>query len=335
MFRSMKLATVPLLLLTLLHLVAIFAGFFAPYSYREQNRQSPRAAPARIGFVGANGSWGLRPMVETGQGPVPLRFLVRGSSYSFLGLFDTDWHLFGVDPPHRAFLLGTDALGRDYLSRLLYGGQVSLTAGLLAATIALSLALSLGAIAGYRGGMTDDLIMRASDVFLSLPWLYMLLAARAFLPLDLDPASAFLVIVMLLGLLGWAAPTRVLRGIVLSATQRDYVQAARSAGAGHAHLLRHHVLPQTYGVLLVQAALLVPAYMLAEVTLSFVGLGVGEPRPSWGNMLANLSRTSLLAARWWMFSPALVLVAVTWLYQSVLSSLRHVGLRSLELGSSE
>ena len=310
--------------LVFVHLVAVLAGFFAPYSYREQNRATPRAAPTNIRFIDDEGRWHVRPFIDAvGDGVVvPLRFFVRGSSYELFGLVRSDLHLFGVDEPHRVFVLGTDALGRDYFSRLLYGGQLSLTAGLMAAGLALATALVLGAVAGYGGRALDGVIMWTGDIFLSLPWIYMLLAARAFLPLDMEPGDAFLVIVMLLGVLGWAAPMRIVRGIVLSAKEREFVAAARSAGAGHVHILTRHVLPQTYSVLATQAALLIPAYILAEVTLSFVGLGVGEPRPSWGNMLAELPRTSVLSQEPWTFAPAILVVTVTWLYHSVLSSLR-------------
>jgi len=310
--------------LVCVHLVAVLAGFFAPYSYREQNRTTPRAAPTNIRLIDDDGRWHARPFIDAagGGGVVPLRVFVRGSSYELLGLVRSDLHLFGVDEPHRVFVLGTDALGRDYFSRLLYGGQLSLTAGLMAAGLALATALVLGAAAGYGGRALDGVIMWTGDVFLSLPWLYILLAARAFLPLDMEPGDTFLTIVVLLGVLGWAAPMRIVRGVVLSAKKREFVDAARSAGASHVHILTRHVLPQTYSVLATQAALLIPAYMLAEVTLSFVGLGVGEPRPSWGNMLAEVPRTSVLSQEPWTFAPAIMLVAVTWLYHSALSSLQ-------------
>ena len=317
------------------HLVAVLAGFFAPYSYREQNRATPRAAPTNIRFIDDEGRWHARPFIHAagGRDVVPLSFFVRGSSYELFGLVRSDLHLFGVDEPHRVFVLGTDALGRDYFSRLLYSGQLSLTAGLMAAVLALATALVLGAAAGYGGRALGGVIMWTGDVFLSLPWIYMLLAARAFLPLDMEPGETFLVIVMLLGVLGWAAPMRIVRGIVLSAKEREFVDAARSAGAGHVHILTRHVLPQTYSMLATQAALLIPAYMLAEVTLSFVGLGVGEPRPSWGNMLAELPRTSVLSQEPWTFAPAILLVTVTWLYHSVLSSLQKRDLDAADSGN--
>lgn len=308
--------------LVAVHLAAALAGFLAPYSYREQNRTTPRAAPTDIRFIDDEGRWHVRPFIYAAGSDdvVPLRFFVRGSSYELFGLVRSEVHLFGVDEPHRVFVLGTDPLGRDYFSRLLYGGQLTLAAGLLASIIALTIALVLGTAAGYGGRTLENVIVWVGDVFLSLPWLYLLLAARAFLPLDMAPGDAFLTIVVLLGVVGWAAPMRIVRGVVLGAKAREFVDAARVAGAGHVHILIRHILPQTYSVLATQATLLIPAYMLAEVTLSFVGLGVNEPRPSWGNMLAELPRTSVLSPEPWTFAPAILLVAVTWLYHSVLSS---------------
>ena len=167
-----------------MHLVAVLAGFFAPYSYREQNRATPRAAPTNIRFIDDEGRWHARPFIYAAGGGdvVPLSFFVRGSSYELFGFIRSDLHLFGVDESHRVFVLGTDALGRDYFSRLLYGGQLSLTAGLLAAVLALATALVLGAAAGYGGRALDGVIMWTGDVFLSLPWIYMLLAARSVSP---------------------------------------------------------------------------------------------------------------------------------------------------------
>ena len=218
--------------------------------------------------------------------------------------------LFGLDDGEPLFLLGTDSYGRDCLARLLHGGQVSLTAGLLAALVSCALALLLGGMSGYRGGWTDRVIMHVSDLFLALPWLYLLFAVRAFLPLDLEPGRAFGAIVLLLGVIGWARPGRLVRGVVLSAKEREFVVAARAFGARDGYILRKHVLPQALGVLLTQAALLMPVYVLAEVTLSFVGLGVAEPLPSWGTMLASLleytcsPRRGGCSPRAWLWSPS-------------------------------
>jgi len=317
-------ARISLGLLVVIHVFALIAGFIAPYSFREQMRESPRAAPSRLTLFDDEGSLALRPHVRVGedQRSVPLRWFVRGSRYRLLASFSSDVHLFGVDPPHRVFLLGTDALGRDGFSRLVYGGQLSLLAGLFATGIAVSIALVTGTLAGYGGRWLDGAIVWASDVFLSLPWLYILLAARAFLPLDMDPRAAFIAIVLLLGGLGWAGPMRIVRSSVRGVMERDHVMAARSAGASHARVMWHHVLPQAVAPVATQAALLAPAYMAAEVTLSFVGLGIREPVPSWGNLLAEAARAGIVSADLWLFAPAFMLVLVTWLYHQTLAAER-------------
>ena len=321
---------ISLVVLAGFHVLAVFAGFFAPYSYREQHRSYPLAPPMRPHlfhdgvFEGGPFVYPLHPTDDGGyeldrSRTVALRWLARGPTYTLLGILESDIHLFGVDGGEPVFLLGTDALGRDYLSRLLYGGQVSLSAGIVGTALAMVVAIALGGFAGYFGGLADSLIMRAADVFLSLPWIYVLLGARAFLPLDMEPWTAFLVIVGLLGTLGWAGPARVVRGVVASSLSREFVTAARSAGATDTHVLVRHILPQAWGVVLTQAAILVPAYMLAEVTLSFLGLGVAEPVPSWGNMLAAFHQDGLLSLRLRLLSPAVCMVAIAWLYHSVFS----------------
>lgn len=274
-----------LALLGAVHGAVLLAGFLAPYDPAEQDRRHPYAPP---------GIAGCEP------GPCPVRWLVR----------DAKGHrrLFGVDAPARVFVLGSDQYGRDQLARLLHGGRVSLAAGLLAAALSLGAGWLAGAVAGYRGGWLDAVLMRASEFFLALPWLYLLFAVRAFLPLEVPPERALLLIAGIIGLAGWARPARLVRGVVLSAKERGYVLAARGFGASHFHILRRHVLPQTVGVALTQAALLVPQYVLAEVTLSFLGLGVGEPVASWGNMLAALAQYHVLVSYWWMVLPGVAMV---------------------------
>jgi peptide/nickel transport system permease protein len=141
-----------------------------------------------------------------------------------------------------------------------------------------------------------------------LPWLYLLLGLRAFLPLAVNPLEAFLIIVIVIGFVGWARPARLIRGVVLSVKERDFVRAARGFGAPDRYLLLRHILPETSGVLLTQAAILVPQYVLAEMTLSFLGLGVPQPLASWGNLLANLQQYSVLVSYWWMYLPAAAMV---------------------------
>ncbi len=221
--------------------------------------------------------------------------------------------------PGKIFLAGTDAYGRDQFSRFLYGGRISLFAGLMATVISLSLGTLLGGIAGFYGCWVDELIMRTAEIFLAVPWLYLLFAVRAFLPLEITPNAIFLLLITVMGAIGWARPARLIRGVVLSAKERDYVLAAKGFGASDIYLMRRHVLPQAFSVALTQAALLIPRYVLAEVVLSFFGLGVSEPAPSWGNLLANLRQYDVLESYWWMFLPALALIPVFLAYYSLFS----------------
>ncbi|MFI5110118.1 MAG: ABC transporter permease [Terriglobales bacterium] len=310
--------------LVALHAAALFAGFLAPYDFATQNRSLAFVPPARLRFVDNSGRFRLRPFVygarlhqgsfteyeEYRSREFPLRFFVLGEPYKIFGMWNARLHLFGIDEPGRILLMGSDGFGRDLFSRLLYGSRISLFAGLLAAVLSLGIGLFLGAFSGFYGGWLDDAIMRVSEVFLALPWVYLLLALRAFLPLRLNPAAAFFLLIGVIGFVGWARPARLVRGVVLSARERAFVLAARGFGASGPYLLRRHALPQTFGILLTQAALLVPQYILAEVTLSFLGLGVAEPVPSWGNMLADLQQYHVLASYWWMLIPGFALVPV-------------------------
>jgi len=317
-----------------LHLAVACAGFFAPYDPAVQDRSHPYAPPMRLHFVDARGGMHLRPFAytqrlragtfdeyeEDSAQAIPIRFFVRGAPYGVFKALPFRLHLFGADAP--VYLLGADAYGRDLLSRIVFGGQVSLLAGLLGAGLTLSIGLCIGAVAGFCGGWKDDVLMRVAELFLALPWLYLLFAMRAFLPLSVPPVKAFLLVVGVLGAVGWARTARMVRAIVLSAKERNFVRAARGFGATSYYLLYRHVLPQTSGVVLTQAAILVPQFVLAEMTLSFLGLGVPEPVPSWGNLLAALQHYNVLVSYWWMYLPALAMVPFFLGYLAIASLLQ-------------
>ncbi len=317
-------------LLVGLHGVILLAGFFAPYDSKEQDRNFPYAPPTRLHFAGPSG-FHFRPfvyaVVSDSEGfrddrsqEYPVHFFARGSSYS-LGIFKSDLHLFGVDSPARIMLLGADAFGRDEFSRLLFGGQISLAAGLVATLLTLAMAALIGTMSGFYGGWIDESLMGVSELFLSLPWLYFLLGIRAFLPLHVSPVGTFLLLIGVIGAIGWARPARLVRGVVLSVRTRNHVAAARGFGGSDLYLLRRHILPETFGVLLTQAALLVPLYVSAEATLSFFGLGVSEPAPSWGNMLAALQHYSVLVSYGWLLAPAAALVVTSVIYRMLADAL--------------
>lgn len=324
-----------LLSLGVIHMVVILAGFVAPYGYANQDRMHAYTAPMRPHFKDCAGNFHLRPFIYVPQGDgdslttqapncsqrAPIYLFVSGEPYTILGVH-ADRHLFGVQPPARLFLLGSDGFGRDQFSRLLYGGQISLFAGLLAAALALAVALLIGAIAGLYGGVVDDAAMRLAEVAIAVPSFYLLVAVRSFLPLQLHAVAAFLLVVSVIGMLSWPRPARMVRGVVLSARERNFVLAARGFGASNGYLLRRHLMPMTFSVTLTQMAVLIPQFILAEVVLSFVGLGIGEPFPSWGNMLAQAQEYHVLVSSWWMLLPGAALVPVILAYHGLADALK-------------
>lgn len=213
-------------------------------------------------------------------------------------------------PPSARFPLGSDALGRDRLSRLLYGTRVSLALAPAAALLSCLTAGLLGGVAGLAGGWVDAALLAAADLFLSLPWLFLLLMARACLPLNVSPAASLAITFLLLGALGWAAPARVVRAAVRGLNRSGFLFQARAAGCRPWRLLWRHLLPNVTPVLRAQFWVAVPAYILAETTLGMLGLGVAEPLPSWGGLLRELEGGGVMS-RPWLFSTALLVGAVT------------------------
>jgi peptide/nickel transport system permease protein len=333
-----------LLALGALHAMVACAGFFAPYNPVQQDREHPYLPPMKLHVVDESGQLHLRPFSyaarpregsfdqfdeDTGK-VFPLRFIVTGAQYRLLGFLPCHVHLFGAEGV-RLYLLGTDGFGRDQFSRILYGGQVSLLSGLLGAGFTLFFGAMIGTAAGFYGGWRDVLLMRLAELFLALPWLYLLFALRAFLPLAVSPLKAFLLVIVVLAAVGWARPARLVRGVVLSAKERDFVRAARGFGASNGYLLWRHIMPETSSVLLTQAAILIPQFILAEMTLSFLGLGIPEPAPSWGNLLASLQQYSVLVSYWWMYLPAVAIVPFFVGYQGLANTLNlEVGMEKIE-----
>jgi peptide/nickel transport system permease protein len=314
------------------HCGILFAGFFAPYVPSAQHRQYAYAQPTRLHFVDTQGQIHIRPFVyrsipiegegfryaEERNAEYPIRFLIRKQD----GL-----HLLAVDAPGDLFLLGTDGYGRDIFSRVLFGGRISLLAAGVATLLSLLLAVVLGGVAGQFGGTIDSVIMRGSELVLALPWIYLLLSLRASLPLHLDPTRTLILLSAVIGAMGWARPARLVRGAVLSAKERPFVMAARGFGASEWYLLRRHVLPQTLGIVSTQAVVLIPQFVAAEATLSFLGLGIGEPVPSWGNMLSAFQQFQTVSSYWWMAAPLVALIAVSLTYFVLADALHQKGAR--------
>ncbi|HVF47975.1 MAG TPA: ABC transporter permease [Pyrinomonadaceae bacterium] len=312
-----------------LYLVAIFADFIAPYDYREQTRQEPSAPATTLRFRDEAGTLHVRPFIykqkladarnqlyeDDTSHIYPLAFFVHGHSYRLLGLMSTNIHLFGVlteaagseDRP-RIRLLGTDQLGRDRFSRLLYAIRFSLLVSPIGTILACLIGIVFGALSGYAGRTVDAIMMGIADTMISLPALILILAARAAFPLELPLFTAAALLIGIFALTGWAEMARLTRGLVRSVRGREYILAARSIGLTETRILWRHIMPNISRPLLVQATLLLPAFLLAEVALSFLGVGVQDPEPSLGNMLSSAADMSLLrSSPFIMLSPALAI----------------------------
>lgn len=223
-------------------------------------------------------------------------------------------------PPSARFWLGTDELGRDRFARLLYGTRVSLLLAPAAALISTLLAALIGGTAGYLGGRWERLVTSGIDLFLSLPWLFLLLTVRALLPLNTSPVTSVMITFLLLGCLGWATPARIIRAGTRTLVHSDYLVQARASGISAARLFWRHLLPNLRPILLAQFWVSVPVFILSEANLGLLGLGVSEPLPSWGAMLRELENYGAVLQNPWMLVPAALLVAVVCCLQLLLRS---------------
>ena len=322
--RTDRVALVGWLVVGLFALAAVFAGFLAPYNHSAQSRFEPSAPATRIHLSG------LTPIIHPRRVEDPLRrtytedtsvafpvgFFVRGFSYKSLGLADTDLHLFGVkstsgDAP-RINLLGTDQLGRDRFSRLLYAIRFSLLVASIGVLVACLVGILIGGVSGYAGRLVDTILMGATDAMLALPTLILILGVRAAFPLELPTIRAALLLLIIFGLTGWADMARLTRGLVRSLRQREFVVAAVALGVSQTRILFRHILPNILPTLRTRALLLVPTFLLAEVALSYLGVGLQEPEPSLGNMLTAASDLDQLRSQpFSVLSPALAVLLFT------------------------
>ena len=288
---------------------AILAPWLAPNDPNVRFPDLMYAPPTRVHLLGAGATLYIytprlisrleRRFEADRSRPVPVRFLRGGR------LMSTD-----ADARAPLLLLGADSYGRDIFSRLLYGGRATLAVALLATVAAAFLGTLIGGISGSASGWIDAILSRLSEFVLVLPTIYVALALRAVMPLVLSATQVFLLLAGIFMLLGWPIVARGVRAIVLSEREREYVVAARAAGAGPVRLLTHHLLPATRGYVLTQASLLLPAFILAEATMSFVGLGFPSDVPTWGTMLQGAANVAILGDAPWTLAPALPIFLV-------------------------
>lgn len=322
-----KFARIALIVLGIIYLALFFADFIAPYTKDFSDRSMAYVPPSKIFTIDENGKFSKPYTYNYKREFDPddlkiiytldrsqkhyIKFFSKGQPYKFLGLIPMKRHLVTTDTDGRLFLLGTDINGRDVFSRILFGGRISMTIGFLALFVLFPIGLLYGGIAGYFGGKVDMVMMRFAEAVMSIPSFYLLIILASILPSGMTSVQRFMLIVVILALIGWASFARVVRGMVLSIKNGEYVQAAKSIGASRLRIIVKHILPQTTSFVIVAMTLSVPSYILSESGLSFLGLGIQQPDASWGNMLKEAQEYTNIIYRPWLLTPGfLIFIAV-------------------------
>lgn len=322
-----KFAKSALIVLGIIYFALFFADFIAPYTKDFSDRTMAYVPPSKIFVIDENGKFSkpytynytrsfdnenLRIVYNLDRSQKHyVKFFAKGQPYKFLGIIPASRHLVTTDSDGRLFLLGTDINGRDVFSRLLFGGRISMTIGFLALFVLFPIGLLYGGIAGYFGGIVDTLMMRFAEAIMSIPSFYLLIILASILPAGMTSVQRFILIVVILAMIGWAGFARVVRGMVLSIKNQEFVQAAKSIGASRLRIIVKHILPQTASFVIVAMTLSVPSYILSESGLSFLGLGIQQPDASWGNMLKEAQEYTNIIYRPWLLTPGfLIFIAV-------------------------
>lgn len=341
-FFRHRLALVGLLILVFLYGSALLADLISPYGMNSAEISHSHFPPSQIhlnhkGEFKGPFIYHVRKVLVLGETGIPsstlaidkkilypIKFFVSGESYKFLGFIPMSFHLYGIgDPvtadgkpaqlqegekPNRMYVWGADIQGRDLLTRLLFGGRISLTVGILAILISYPIGLLMGGIAGYFGGWIDNAIMRVVEAIISFPSLYLLLTLSATLPKGLTSIQRYLAVIIILSFIGWAGQARIYRGQVLSLRQMEYVEAAKSVGMKDIPIIIKHIIPQMSSWIIVSATISIPAYTLGEASLSFLGLGIQDPESSWGLMLNEAKNIVAVQQSPWLLIPGFAIV---------------------------
>ena len=328
--KTRPLALASVIVLALLYLTMIFADFVAPYpatlTFEENTFHPANIRFTKNGLVAKEAktismiNWKYA-FVKGAEHKVKL--FVKGSPYKLFGAIPCDRHLFGTAGAYPVYLLGADNLGRDMFSRMVYGSRISLTIGFVATAVSMLLAMILGGAAGYYGGKTDWAVMRFAEFFMLVPSLYLILFLRSLLNSKLDSGTAYMIITMILSLVGWPGSARTIRGMVHAIKREDFVQNAALESVPDLAIIFRHIIPQLSSLLIVSAALSVPAFIMSETTLSYLGLGIADPAVSWGSMInREISTLSNLSRYPWLLNPVWLLLATTLAFNFLADALR-------------
>lgn len=324
-FRKHKVALYSAWLLIMIYTIAFFAEFFAPYALETRHTQKIYSPPQKVHIFDEDGlrapfvyGWSyelnleklIREYKEDKTQKYPLQFFCKGDDYQLWGLFDSSMHLVCVDQPGSLFLLGTDRLGHDMLSRIIYGARISLTIGLLGILLSFTLGITLGGLAGFYGGWIDSSVQRATEIIRSFPELPLWMALSALLPLSWSPLWIFFGITLILAMMDWTGLARAVRAKILSLREEDYTSAALLMGATPARVIKKHMLPSFFSHLIASASLSIPAMILGETALSFLGLGLRPPITSWGVLLNEAQNINNVAIYPWLMLPVVPVILV-------------------------
>ena len=324
--RRHRLAVVSGALLALMYFSVIISEVLAPYDLHTRNIDAIFAPPQRIHFVhegefrwpfvyGTHLELNLETLAreyeEDPEAIYPLRFLCLGDEYQFWGYFSGRFHIICPAQGGTLFLLGTDRLGRDVLSRMFYGARISLTIGLIGITISFAIGLTLGGLAGYYGNWVDSIVQRLIEIIRSFPELPLWMALSAALPVTWSPIGVFLGITVILGFLDWTGLARAVRSKLLALREEDFCTAAVLLGARPRRVIARHLLPNFMSHLIASATLSIPSMILGETALSFLGLGLRPPITSWGVLLNEAQDINAVALYPWLMLPVVpVIIAV-------------------------